>query len=56
MTTHMKGRDPARAPARAGKPWTAGMEEWRMRMWARALFDDGLRAHNQLARARRTKA
>jgi len=55
MNTHTRGRDPARTPARAEEP-KAGMEEWRMRMWSRALRDNGLRAHNHLARARGSKA
>ena len=57
MNTHNKGRDPARTPARAEKPRTAGEKgrgpsymEWELLAWSRALRDSGLRAHNHLAR------
>jgi len=65
MSTHT-GRRPRGGPAAAGEsqaagqgprrdPW-ADFENWRMRMWAKMLWDNGLRAHNNMVRARRARA
>ena len=53
--TRGRGGAPAAGQGPRRDPWEY-FENWRMRMWAKMLWYDGLRAHNNMVRARRARA